>query len=75
MDLSQTYDLPGGPERYESRFETAAETVYSEQVSMTSGIPELFESLREREIDVGIVSSAPVDWIDIVIKRFKLDPI
>ncbi|WP_227376301.1 HAD family hydrolase [Haladaptatus halobius] len=75
VELAQTYGLPGGPERYARQFETAADTVYGEHVSITSGIPELFETLRERGFDVGIVSSAPVDWIETVVERFDLTPV
>lgn len=74
-DLAQTYGLPGGPEHYARRFETAAETVYGENVSITPGIPEFFETLRERGFDIGIVSSAPVGWIETVIERFDLAPV
>ncbi|SIR65193.1 haloacid dehalogenase superfamily, subfamily IA, variant 3 with third motif having DD or ED/haloacid dehalogenase superfamily, subfamily IA, variant 1 with third motif having Dx(3-4)D or Dx(3-4)E [Haladaptatus litoreus] len=74
-DLAATYGLPGGPERYARQFEVAAETVYGEQVSITPGIPDFFERLCDRGINVGIVSSAPADWIERVIKRFDLTPI
>ncbi|WP_266083045.1 HAD family hydrolase [Haladaptatus caseinilyticus] len=72
-DLAATYGLPGEPERYARQFEEAAETVYGEQVSITPGISDFFERLRDQGIDVGIVSSA--DWIERVIKRFDLAPI
>ncbi|WP_458190914.1 HAD family hydrolase [Haladaptatus sp. NG-WS-4] len=74
-ELAATYGLPGGPERYARQFEVAAETVYGGQVSITPGIPDFFETLRSRGIDVGIVSSAPADWIKIVIERFDLAPV
>ncbi|WP_266082210.1 HAD family hydrolase [Haladaptatus caseinilyticus] len=74
-ELATTYGLPGGPERYERRFETAAETVYGEQVSITPGMPDFFALLRDRGVKVGIVSSAPADWIETVIQRFDLAPI
>jgi HAD superfamily hydrolase (TIGR01509 family) len=74
-DLAATYGLPAAPERYARQFERAAETVYGERVSITPGIPEFFATLRDRDVNVGIVSSAPADWIETVVERFDLAPI
>lgn len=74
-DLAAMYGLPGGPERYARQFEVAAETVYGEQVSITPGISDFFATLRDRDVNVGIVSSAPADWIKTVVERFDLAPI
>ncbi|WP_458210618.1 HAD family hydrolase [Haladaptatus sp. NG-SE-30] len=74
-ELASTCGLPGGTERYARQFELAAETVYGGHVSMTPGMPDFFETLRERGIDVGIVSSAPAEWIEMVIERFALAPV
>lgn len=74
-DLAATYGLSAAPGHYARQFERAAETVYGEQVSMTPGIPEFFATLRDRDVNVGIVSSAPADWIKTVIERFDLAPI
>ncbi|WP_458208025.1 HAD family hydrolase [Haladaptatus sp. NG-SE-30] len=74
-ELATTYGLPGGAERYARQFELTAETVYGEHVSITAGMPAFFETLRDRGIDVGIVSSAPAEWIEMVIERFELAPV
>ncbi|WP_227377221.1 HAD family hydrolase [Haladaptatus halobius] len=74
-ELAATHGLPGGAERYVRQFEIAAETVYGERVSITPGMPDFFETLRDRGINVGIVSSAPSDWIETVIERFDLAPV
>lgn len=74
-DLAATYGLPDGPERYARQFEQAAKAVYGERVSITPGIPEFFATLRDRGVNVGIVSSAPADWIKIVVERFDLAPV
>lgn len=74
-DLAATYGLPATPECYARQFELTAETVYGEQVSITPGIPDFFATLRDRGVYVGIVSSAPPDWIKTVVERFDLAPI
>ncbi|WP_254546612.1 HAD family hydrolase [Halomarina pelagica] len=74
-EIDEAYGLPGGPERFERRFETAADAVYGEAVSLTPGVPDLLDALRERGLAVGVVSSAPEAWIRTVVGRFDLDPL
>ncbi|GAA0254250.1 HAD family hydrolase [Haladaptatus pallidirubidus] len=74
-DLAATYGLPNTPERYARQFEMTAKTVYGDHVSITPGMPDFFATLRDHGVNVGIVSSAPADWIEIVIERFDLAPV
>jgi HAD superfamily hydrolase (TIGR01509 family) len=53
-------------------YEERAESLYGEQVVLTEGMAELFDRLRGDGRAVGIVSSSPSAWIDIVRRRFDL---
>jgi HAD superfamily hydrolase (TIGR01509 family) len=56
-------------------YEERAESLYGDEVTLTDGIRELFDELRAAGRSLGIVSSAPKAWIDIVRERFGLDPL
>lgn len=74
-DLADTYGLPGDIEHFAHQFETAAERIYTEEVSLTSSISTLFQGVRNRGRALGVVSSAPRTWIEMVVDRFDLGPL
>ncbi|MWG32993.1 HAD family hydrolase [Halomarina oriensis] len=74
-ELVEAYDLPNGVGHYAARFDEHAVGVYGERVSLTPGVGELFAEGRRRALRVGIVSSAPHDWIRTVVDRFGLEPL
>lgn len=74
-DLDDTYGLPKNVEYFAHQFETAADRIYDEKVTITSNISELFQAIRDRERALGVVSSAPQAWIETVVDRFALQPL
>lgn len=49
-----------------------AEEVYGRRVTRAAGLPELLESLAARGVKVGLASSSPRPWVDMVLDRFAL---
>lgn len=70
--LESTYGTTVTKAEFVARYEERAESVYGTQVALTDGMPELFDRLRADGRAVGIVSSSPREWIDIVRGRFDL---
>ncbi len=58
---------------FEARFTDAAEAIYTERVDVLEGFEELLAGLDARDVAVALVSSAPHDWIDMVLDRFDLE--
>lgn len=73
-EIDAEYGLREDLGRYERRFEAAAEGIYGAEVAPMPGVGSLFEDLRDRG-RVGVVSSAPREWIETVVDRFDLDPL
>ncbi|SEH17361.1 haloacid dehalogenase superfamily, subfamily IA, variant 3 with third motif having DD or ED/haloacid dehalogenase superfamily, subfamily IA, variant 1 with third motif having Dx(3-4)D or Dx(3-4)E [Natronorubrum sediminis] len=55
------------------RFDAAAETIYTERVSLLDGLHDLLEELDERGVHTALVSSSPHHWIEQVLERFDLE--
>jgi HAD superfamily hydrolase (TIGR01509 family) len=73
--LTETYGTTVSKEEFVARYdEHAMEVVYRDGVSLMDGAVDLFAALRPRA-KLGIVSSAPRAWIDVVRERFGLDPL
>lgn len=60
-------------EEYIELFHETAHEIYTEQASLFPGFHDLFADLEARDVAVGLVSSSPHDWIDVVIERFSLE--
>jgi HAD superfamily hydrolase (TIGR01509 family) len=54
-------------------YDEAAEDVYGEHAALMDGFRDIVADLRGDGVDVALVSSAPHDWIDVVLERFDLD--
>jgi HAD superfamily hydrolase (TIGR01509 family) len=74
-EIAETYGLAEPVDHYVARFDEAAVEVYGSTVELTPGVPELFAAIRERDVRLAIVSSAPHDWIRTVVDRFGLAPL
>ena len=72
--LARHYELTVEREGFVARYEDAAREIYRERVGLMPGFPNLCETLRERGIEVAVVSSSPQEWIAIVRERFDLGP-
>lgn len=73
--LESAYGTTVTKAEFVDRYEERAESLYGTQVALADGIPDLFDRLRADGRTVGIVSSAPRGWIDIVCNRFDLGPL
>ena len=70
--LAERYEMAVEKEEFIELFDEAAEELYGERVSLMDGLPALLDDLRERDIQVGLVSSSPIDWIGTVLDRFEI---
>ena len=74
-ELHEQYALKNDPEHYVDLVESLADDLYAEKADGATDVHDLFDALRDRGLAVGIVSSAPPDWIETVVERFDLDPL
>ncbi len=70
--LDENYETTLDKDEFVGRYEERAETVYGEEVELLDGARELLDDLRDRGVEVAIVSSAPQSWIAMVLDRFDL---
>lgn len=73
--LDSEYGATVTKSAFVAKYEERAESLYGEEVELTSGTRALFDGLREAGRSVGIVSSSPRAWINVVRNRFDLDPL
>lgn len=71
--LDENYDLALDREECLAWFEETAEHIYTEDASLLADAQELIEELRSAGVTVGLVSSSPPEWIDMVRERFGVD--
>ena len=70
--LDENYDTAVDKDEFVGRYEERAKTVYGEEVALLDGARDLLDELRDRGVQVAIVSSAPQSWIARVLDRFDL---
>lgn len=70
--LAETYEVAVTKAEFLAWYEEAATEIYGSEVSLLPGVRDLVAELRERGVRVALVSSSPVDWIDVVLDRFDL---
>ncbi len=71
--LESEYGTAVSREEFLEIFDETAATLYTERVSLLEGFHDLLATLRDRGVAVGLVSSSPHDWIDVVLERFDLE--
>ncbi|MFW6018392.1 MAG: HAD family hydrolase [Halapricum sp.] len=71
--LAEHYEVAVGRDRHIEVFEDIAEEIYGERANLMDGFEELLADIQAGGIDVGLVTSSPPAWIEIVIERFGLD--
>lgn len=74
-ELDERYGLERDVAYYEELVERLATDLYAEEADADETVHELFDVVRDRGLLVGIVSSAPRDWIETVVDRFDLEPL
>ena len=70
--LAANYEVAVDSDRHAELFETLAEELYGERVALMDGFKSLVSELQADGISVGLVTSSPNAWIDIVLERFEL---
>lgn len=70
--LADNYEVAVDSDRHAELFETLAEKLYGERVALMDGFESLVSELQADGINVGLVTSSPHAWIDIVLDRFEL---
>jgi HAD superfamily hydrolase (TIGR01509 family) len=71
--LAESYEMAVDREEFESMYERVAEELYTDRAELNPGVEDLVYELRDRGLTVGLVSSAPRDWIELVVDRFERD--
>jgi len=70
--LADNYEVAVDSDRHAELFETLAAELYGERVTLMDGFESLVSELQADGISVGLVTSSPHAWIDIVLDRFEL---
>jgi HAD superfamily hydrolase (TIGR01509 family) len=70
--LDREYGTAVSKAEFVSAYDDRATSLYGEDVALTDGVPDLFDTLRAAGRPLAIVSSAPQAWISIVRERFAL---
>ncbi|MFC4359851.1 HAD family hydrolase [Halobium salinum] len=72
--LDANYEVTTTREAFVERYHETARGIYADDVALMPGFVDLVSTLRERGLRVGIVSSSPPEWIQVVVDRFDLGP-
>jgi HAD superfamily hydrolase (TIGR01509 family) len=70
--LAANYEVAMEKDEFLAWYDTAAESIYGEDVTLLPGASDLVADLRERGVRVALVSSSPPHWVDVVLERFPL---
>ena len=70
--LAETYAVAVTKDEFVDWYDDAATTIYGTEVSLLPGFRDLVADLRGSGVRVALVSSSPVDWIEVVLERFDL---
>ena len=71
--LVEKHGINQSKEEFLAECHVLAEDVYGRKSSFTDGINAFLRRLEKRGTKVGLASSSPRNWIDIVLKRFDLE--
>ncbi len=61
-------------ESFESHFHEMGDDVYRNKVPLMPAVTETLQALHDQNIQIGLASSSPLNWIDITLERFELKP-
>jgi HAD superfamily hydrolase (TIGR01509 family) len=70
--LVRDYGLRLSREDFLERCDRIARGVYRRQVSLAPGLRRFIADLRRRKVPLGLASSSPREWVDMVLRRFRL---
>ncbi|WP_227352907.1 HAD family hydrolase [Haladaptatus salinisoli] len=71
--LDSEYGTTATKAEFVAIYDEAAKKIYGEHVALMDGYHDLLDELRDRRVEVALVSSSPHDWIEIVLDRFDLE--
>lgn len=71
--LDAHYETTVGKAEFVRLYDETAEEIYRERVELLDGFPEIRDAARDAGVPVGLVSSSPPAWMDIVLERFGLE--
>jgi len=70
--LYDKYKLNLSLKQFMEEYDKIAYIIYNKKVSMVPKCLELIKTLKSKNFQLGLASSSPKNWIDIVLKRFEL---
>ena len=70
--LSSEYSLQQTKDQFVLLYHERAKEIYGQKVSLTAGFSDLLSRLNRHRMLVGLASSSPRNWIDLVLQRFGL---
>ena len=70
--LAEHYGVTVDKAEFMALYEETAKSIYGDRVELLDGAAEFVADLRAEGVTVGLVSSSPRDWIEVVIDRFDL---
>jgi HAD superfamily hydrolase (TIGR01509 family) len=72
--LVREYKLRLDKTEFLERCDRIAREVYLRKVTLAPGLRPFISDLRRRRVPLGLASSSPRDWVDLVLRRFRLRP-
>jgi HAD superfamily hydrolase (TIGR01509 family) len=72
--LVSDYGVSQTKEEFLALYLGMATQIYGEKASLIAGFEELLSEVRANGVPVGLASSSPMTWINIVLDRFDLRP-
>jgi HAD superfamily hydrolase (TIGR01509 family) len=70
--LSSKYHVKTTKDQFVRRYHERAREIYGQHVALTEGFSDLLSLLNQHRVLVGLASSSPRNWIDLVLQRFGL---
>ena len=70
--LVREYGLRIGKADFLARCETMAQDIYRHKVSLAPGLRQSIRSWRHAGLSLGLASSSPRTWVNLVLRRFRL---
>ena len=70
--LDEHYGTAVDREEFLDVFDEAAHEIFGERAALFPVLSDLLAELADREVPVGMVTSSPTSWIDVVFDRFDL---
>jgi HAD superfamily hydrolase (TIGR01509 family) len=72
--LVREYALRLAKDDFLDRCDRIAREVYLHKVTLAPGLRRFIADLRRRQVPLGLASSSPQAWVDLVLARFRLRP-